>query len=319
VVARQLYHPYGTTRYTEGTLPTDFGFTGQRKDSSTGLVFMRARYYHPALGRWASADTIVPDPANPQSFNRYSYVENNPVKYRDPSGHSKCIDAECNECVDDECNWIVDQDGLIRWYGPGAPVLSVYDYYCSEIYGCFDRQHLNTGRPGDVIADVRQAIADGGGEVIVRQGVAGALFGKHKPTFIGTYWVSSDEPYDAVEIALGIYMDWSHRFERWEGTIEFFGKGTTFAIEDLPSHRLGFFIKDKGLHPAEAFALLGGVEGTNKKPTRDIKNHTFNPWVDGESVPWPSPMTVTPIESGSDTWEFVGAECEGFGCGITDP
>ena len=46
-------------------------------------------YYLPGIGRFLSADTIVPDTANPQSFNRYSYVYNNPVKYTDPSGH--CI------------------------------------------------------------------------------------------------------------------------------------------------------------------------------------------------------------------------------------
>lgn len=34
-----------------------------------------------------SADTIVPDAANPQSFNRYSYVNNNPINFNDPSGH----------------------------------------------------------------------------------------------------------------------------------------------------------------------------------------------------------------------------------------
>jgi len=78
VVARQLYHPYGTVRYTDGTLPTDFGFTGQREHPGLGLVFMHARYYHAGLGRFASADTIVPSPENPQAFNRYSYVLNSP-------------------------------------------------------------------------------------------------------------------------------------------------------------------------------------------------------------------------------------------------
>ena len=41
----------------------------------------------PLLGRFVQADTIVPEPGNPQSLNRYSYVENNPVRYTDPSGH----------------------------------------------------------------------------------------------------------------------------------------------------------------------------------------------------------------------------------------
>jgi len=39
------------------------------------------------LGRFVSADTIVPEPGNPQSLNRYAYALNNPVKYTDPSGY----------------------------------------------------------------------------------------------------------------------------------------------------------------------------------------------------------------------------------------
>jgi len=88
VVSRQLYHPYGTVRHSEGTLPTDFGFTGQRDVPGTGLVFMHARYYHAGLGRFTQADTIVPGAGNPQDFNRYAYVRNNPVGYTDPSGHA---------------------------------------------------------------------------------------------------------------------------------------------------------------------------------------------------------------------------------------
>jgi hypothetical protein len=50
---------------------------------------MGARWYDPALGRWISPDTIVPDSKNPQNLNRYLYVNNNPVRYTDPTGH--CI------------------------------------------------------------------------------------------------------------------------------------------------------------------------------------------------------------------------------------
>ena len=74
-------------RWSSGTLPTDFTYTGQRDVPGTGLVFMRARYYQPGLGRFVSADTIVPNPANPQDFNRYSYGANSPLVYNDPTGH----------------------------------------------------------------------------------------------------------------------------------------------------------------------------------------------------------------------------------------
>jgi len=78
------YLPFGTTR--AGSVNTDKKFTGQRLDG-TGLYYYGARYYDPVIGRFISADTLVQNPANPQSLNRYSYVANNPLKYTDPSGH----------------------------------------------------------------------------------------------------------------------------------------------------------------------------------------------------------------------------------------
>jgi len=67
-------------------VPTDKKFTGQRLDNS-GLYYYGARYYDAGIGRFISSDTIVPEPFNPQSLNRYSYTLNNPLKYTDPSGH----------------------------------------------------------------------------------------------------------------------------------------------------------------------------------------------------------------------------------------
>ena len=53
-------------------------------------MFYGARYYSPLLGRFVSADSIVPNPSNPQSLNRFSYTRNNPLKYIDPNGHKEC-------------------------------------------------------------------------------------------------------------------------------------------------------------------------------------------------------------------------------------
>jgi len=86
VLARTLNMPYGGVRWSSGGMPTDYGFTGMKEPIGTGLVYLHARYYAPYLNRWIQPDTIVPDPSNPQSLNRYSYVLNNPVKYTDPTG-----------------------------------------------------------------------------------------------------------------------------------------------------------------------------------------------------------------------------------------
>ncbi len=90
-VLRQYYYPWGNLRgSSEPTVPTDVGYTGQRLDVSTELMFYNARYYDPLTGRFTAADTIVPDPANPQHLNRYSYVSNNPINLIDPTGHEEC-------------------------------------------------------------------------------------------------------------------------------------------------------------------------------------------------------------------------------------
>jgi len=82
------YLPYGGLRLGDAsTLPTDYTFTGQRLDAGTGLYLMGARWYDPRIGRWISADTLVPEPGNPQALNRYAYVRNNPLRYTDPTGH----------------------------------------------------------------------------------------------------------------------------------------------------------------------------------------------------------------------------------------
>jgi RHS repeat-associated protein len=71
---------------------TDYGYTGQRNlDESIGLMDYKARFYSPFINRFIQPDSIVPDPTNPQSWNRYSYVVNNPILYNDPDGH--CVPA----------------------------------------------------------------------------------------------------------------------------------------------------------------------------------------------------------------------------------
>ncbi len=90
-IAELRYKPWGETRYESGSTPTDRRFTGQTLDRSTGLYFYGARYYDPAIGRFIQADTIVPEPGNPQALNRYAYVANNPLSAGAP--RVKCPQA----------------------------------------------------------------------------------------------------------------------------------------------------------------------------------------------------------------------------------
>lgn len=85
-VSGEMYYPYGGKRSTNPAY-TPYRFTGQREESTIGLYFYQARWYDPVLSRFIQADTIVPQPADPQSLNRYSYVRNNPIRHVDPTGH----------------------------------------------------------------------------------------------------------------------------------------------------------------------------------------------------------------------------------------
>jgi RHS repeat-associated protein len=81
------YRAFGATRFTSGTTPTSYRFTGQREEAALGLYFYNARWYDPVLGHFLSPDTVVPDPGNALDYHRYAYVRFNPLKYTDPSGH----------------------------------------------------------------------------------------------------------------------------------------------------------------------------------------------------------------------------------------
>jgi RHS repeat-associated protein len=85
------------SRYTAGASALDLsgvrGFTSHEEIQEMGLINMNARLYDPIIGRFMSADSIVPDLYTPLDHNRYSYVRGNPVSSRDPTGHSPLVFA----------------------------------------------------------------------------------------------------------------------------------------------------------------------------------------------------------------------------------
>jgi len=63
-----------------------FGYTGEMIDEESGLLYLRARYYDPSIGRFISADPYLGRMAEPVTQNRYIYVHNNPLLFVDPEG-----------------------------------------------------------------------------------------------------------------------------------------------------------------------------------------------------------------------------------------
>jgi len=83
------YSAFGRDRFTESATAFSLSrrYTSQVLDEDTGLYFYGARYYDPELARFIQADDIISDLDNPQTYNRYSYALNNPLRYIDPTGH----------------------------------------------------------------------------------------------------------------------------------------------------------------------------------------------------------------------------------------
>src|SRR5581483_813279 len=67
---------------------TTRGFTGEEQLQVASLVHLNGRVYDSLLARFTSADPTVTDPTNPQGWNRYSYVGNDPLAFTDPNGFS---------------------------------------------------------------------------------------------------------------------------------------------------------------------------------------------------------------------------------------
>jgi RHS repeat-associated protein len=107
VVSRHDYMPFGEELGSgTGARTTAMGFvvndgvrqkfTAHERDTETGLDYMKARYYQSLQGRFTSADPLLASGENrrPQSWNRYAYVLNNPLRLLDPTG---LLDVEATE------------------------------------------------------------------------------------------------------------------------------------------------------------------------------------------------------------------------------
>ncbi|OOG39663.1 RHS repeat domain-containing protein, partial [Polaromonas sp. A23] len=96
VIERMAFDPWGKRRFVNGTpdvldsivgFNTDRGYTMHEHLDEMGVIHMNGRIYDPLIGRFMSADPFIQDPSNLQSYNRYTYVSNNPLALTDPSGY----------------------------------------------------------------------------------------------------------------------------------------------------------------------------------------------------------------------------------------
>jgi len=82
------YAPYGEVLESAGAAHSDYAFTGEMLDAHTGLVFLRARYYSPAIQQFFQRDYLPAVLGIPATQNLYNYSHNNPIINVDPHGTS---------------------------------------------------------------------------------------------------------------------------------------------------------------------------------------------------------------------------------------
>jgi len=85
-VGEQGTDPYGVTTYNNTT--SNWAFTTYERDTESGDDYALARAYSYRVGRFQSPDPVEGDPSNPQTWNRYAYVGNDPINITDPSGQN---------------------------------------------------------------------------------------------------------------------------------------------------------------------------------------------------------------------------------------
>ncbi|WP_154665896.1 RHS repeat domain-containing protein [Paenibacillus pinihumi] len=87
VLNSYTYDMWGNPITASETVPNLFRYSGEYWDETTGLQYLRARWYDPSIGRFINEDTYEGDNKNPLTLNLYVYVMNNPLIYVDSSGH----------------------------------------------------------------------------------------------------------------------------------------------------------------------------------------------------------------------------------------
>jgi RHS repeat-associated protein len=102
------------------------GYTGHEHLPEFGLINMNARLYDPAVGRFLSPDPFVQAPNFSQSFNRYSYALNNPLRYIDPSGEYWLIDDLIAALIGGTVNLVINiVQGNVHSFAQGASYFGV--------------------------------------------------------------------------------------------------------------------------------------------------------------------------------------------------
>ena len=164
----RTYLPYGGTFTGTGTTENTHQYTAKELEAATGLYYYGVRYHNPNIGRFMSVDPAGANPTDPQSWNRYAYVLNNPLKYVDPDG-AQLVDF----------HRIVERNNGIRDKLDFVP-----DFLLDIVFPTDPRAILSGGLPGPIALETA-FISKSAGKSILSRARGKALSSTIRATFSG--------------------------------------------------------------------------------------------------------------------------------------
>lgn len=181
----------GETSHATKPFTNAFKYTGEYQDEESGLIYLRARYYDPTMGRFISEDTYEGDITNPLTLNLYTYVLNNPLIYIDPTGH-------WNTAV--TANWTINE--MKQQWHKAYEAGGDYQRWANEA----DKLRNQMRSSGIAESDIMQSSDDMIPEAVVMQIAKSGVeeWKKQDPLGFGLYFTATElsVPTSEVELAL---------------------------------------------------------------------------------------------------------------------
>ena len=134
------YDAFGNTIRCEEQVENRFRYQGEQYDPITQQYYLRARYYNPVIGRFIQEDTYYGD-----GLNLYTYCQNNPVLYHDPTGHGTKENSPYSRNEQQYIDAGADPDTAklaTQCYPDAKSKQDLYNKYKSQGYNATDAKKL---------------------------------------------------------------------------------------------------------------------------------------------------------------------------------
>jgi len=286
IAGTRTMNPYGDvmTDYNYGTMDSGYGFTGEQIDPNE-LVYLRARYYDPNVGNFASLDPFEGMNNRPMSMNGYSWVEGNVANWSDPTGNIPEFEGIISDppIYTYSCNC-----GWIDWKhaDPNIVARKVISY----VKDALDYFEINP--TADVVA-IR-------GENIQHE-INVPIIGKMTTYDNLILITSSINISNWVQVAMAIFRDveFAHESSFWSGLSRFNNRPSFGSEEDLTSNLIAFYraLDQHNWDFDNAFATLSNICGypNSKEQSRQWSLDVFNEYGNYSEVwIWESPRLHNP-------------------------